>query len=215
MSHARFLATLFGFLACWVTSAIAGEGVVTIPLKEIWALDVPGTRDLRKLTDQRPDIAIAERIDRILQVNPTKGNRKGFAVAGEDLAAVKEALARLSDKRAAPESLPSDMEVSLVFFSTPFSYYVHLQSVERRGDVITIKYAFVPHKTKELTAHFAIIPMGKLPVGKWQVKIVQLPMAQEYKAAGFKPVDSKTAREIVCAPFVFETVLPNGVKPDN
>ncbi len=104
--------------------------------------------------------------------------------------------------------------MTLVFFSQEFNCYVRLQSVERQADVITVKYVFVPHKTKELTDHFALIPIGKLPKGKWRVEIVQSPMEQKYKDAGFKEVSAKIAGQVVCGSFTFEIVSPDGISSD-
>lgn len=197
------------------SSAIADDKPVKIPLKEIWALNMPGTKNIRELKGQQSDDSLVIQLERLLHSKQIKARRKGFAVPGTGLAALNRAYAGLFEKQTTHESLAAKNEVSLVFFSRPSSDYVHLQSVERQGDQITIKYVFVPHKTRELSAHFALIPMGKLPAGKWRVDVVKSPMAQKYLNAGFNPVDDNVARGIVCAPFTFEIVSPKAHTPDN
>jgi hypothetical protein len=55
----------------------------------------------------------------------------------------------------------------------------------------------------EATVHFALIPLGELEAGKYQVSFEQLPIEQEWLDAGFESVPP-SASELVCLSFAFE-----------
>jgi hypothetical protein len=201
-------ACALALLLCVVVTAerVAKQSeAVEIPLKEIWAYNMPGTRDLQKVED-RLTPKQWEEIRRSLSVQPPQGKKAGtgFAVVGVGPDAMREVHVVLVEGKKPSQIFPSNSDVSLVFYSYQFNRYVHLRSVSRRGNVIEIQYQFVPHKTKELTEHFALIPLSKLQLGKVQVDVVQAPMAQEFVRAEWKPVGDDTARQIVCGSFSFE-----------
>jgi hypothetical protein len=179
---------------------------VEIPLKSIWAHEMPGTRDIRVLekgvVSQRA--SLADQIGGALDFIP-KGQTagKGFAVVGTDKEALRNAHKVLVQTRKPRQSFSASADLSLVFFSHPFGQYVHLAHVEQRDKTIKISYRFVPHETKQMTAHFALIPLGKLTAGGYQVDIVRLPLEQKYVAQGFKPVDPQWESRVVCQPFSF------------
>lgn len=180
---------------------------VNIPLDEIWGYNMPGTYDVRKMDDQRAAKQV-EAIRRALSTTPPQGKeaKAGFAVVGNGLDALGEANAVLVDGKKRSPTLPADSEISVVFFSYQFGPYVHLHKVARRGNVVEIRYRFVPHKTEEVTEHFALIPMGKLAPGKVQVEIIQSPMEQQFVIAGWKDIAPDLARRVVCKSFSFSVV---------
>ena len=61
--------------------------------------------------------------------------------------------------------LSPDEPTTLVVFSHPCSYFFRLKRVERDPGVITVQYQFEPHFSPESTVHFALIQLGKLPIG--------------------------------------------------
>ena len=101
---------------------------------------------------------------------------------------------------------PLGSEISVVFFSYLGGPYVHLYRAERRHGDIEIRYRFVPHETKELTVHVALVPLGKLQSGKYRVNIVRSPMEQRMIDLGFRDVSDENARRIVCSSFSFSVV---------
>jgi hypothetical protein len=177
---------------------------ITIPLDQIWAYDMPGTRDIQKF-ERHGHSELLEAIRRTLSTRPPQGKtaRAGFAVVGDGPDALPDIHAVLVEGKKPRENFPPDSDLTLVFFSYQFGFYVHLHSVSLRGDFIEIQYRFVPHKTKEVTEHFALIPVGKLRPSKVQVDVLQLPMAQEFASAGWKPVNDDVVRRIVCQSFSF------------
>jgi hypothetical protein len=218
MSHARSLATaLVAFLLC-VPHAFAQQDLqadITIPLKEIWAYDMPGTRHIRELEPQafeRPKRAgpLVRAIHAFLnQVSPSEFRPgPGFAVQGTGIEALRRAKAVLADKEKPVQVLSAADDVTLVFFARSGGVYLHIDEVKRDGTSVSIKYHFVAHLTTDRTTHFALIPMGKLTPGKYHVSLVQLPPTTEPPSSKLidkpKPPDAEWVSRIVCSPFKFD-----------
>jgi hypothetical protein len=141
-----------------------------IPLSEIWAFEMPGTKDIDELHKQWRPEDIAR-----LQRNPApkeKSARPTFAVQGTGFEALRNSYEVLAQKKDPNRSFDTNTEISIVFFSITDNWYVHLQSVELKNKTITLNCNMVTHETQETTRHFALIPTGKLPSGKYQVDVV-------------------------------------------
>ena len=211
MNH---LLRIIGFTVCLVASSTAmsaerdkkSNELQVIPLKEIWAHNMPGTRAVHELepSNSNQRSSLANQIGGSLDFTP-KGQvvGKGIAVLGVDKKALSNAHAVLVKGNKPRQTFSDGDDISLVFFSHLFSQYVHLHSVERSDKVIKISYRIVPHETKQMTAHFALIPLGKLPAGKYRVEIARLPLEEKYVSQGFKPVESRWEKRVVCQPFSF------------
>jgi hypothetical protein len=201
-------------LVLGASDAIAAKDpgdVVKTPLNTIWAYAMPGTRDIHELEktalSAKQAASLDNQIGNVLQFLPkSKTTAKGFAVAGTEKEALSKALSAFIKKQQPRQAFPANAQVIVFFFSHSFGQYVHLNDVERREKTIKIVYRFVPHKTKQLTAHYALIPLGKLPIGKYRVDIVRLPLEQKYVNQGFKSVDSQWGNRVVCQPFSFEVI---------
>jgi hypothetical protein len=184
-----------------------------IPLSDVWALNMPGTKDLSTIKDKRPagyQGPLRSRLfdtarQTLLKKFPEKEARPGFAVSGTGRAA----LARTSQELYktglwSGSPLPSNDEISLVFFSYPSAYFVQLVRVERHDNVFRVVYRAVPHYSPESTIQLALIPVGKLTAGEYEVEIVQLPMDEKYVEAGFESFDEEATKRTVCQPYTFE-----------
>jgi hypothetical protein len=191
-----------------------------IPLKDIWALGMPGTRDVHDLEPDKfgPRISKLSSAEQIkimgkslmsqiggrLQYNkPGQPARQAFAVMGIGADALREAAAVLSDKKKSQVSFPANSNISVVFFSHVSGYYVYVTRVVVKRSLIEISYRFVPHETKEMTSHFALIPIGKLPPGEVKVDINRSPIEKKFVDAGFKEPPSSMDSQIVSRPFRF------------
>ena len=200
--------------------AVAETETVTIPLDQIWAYRMQGTRDVRELeprhfgerTREQPESvrhqllvdSMTEQIRKTIKyAEPPSANAKpGFAVLGRGLEALREAYLVLVEKHEPQELFPEDSEVSLVFFTHFTGSYVQLSDVKIKDNDITIHFRFIPHETKNITCHFAIIPLGKLSVGKYHVDLVQLPIGEQHTESGrLAPIER--VRQIICQPFSF------------
>lgn len=183
------------------------------PLREVWAIDMPSTKELGTLLKAEE----GEYIDRasqrlfdtarrtLLKKYPERESQKGFAVSKTDREALADVSRLLSEEgHWGAQPLESSKEISLVFFSHPSSYRVHIEKIDRHEDTFRIEYRFVPQPTVEPSIQLALIPVGKLPVGNYGVEMVQLPLEQEYLDAGFKPVSEEGSKRIVCQSYSFQ-----------
>jgi len=153
-----------------------------IPLKEIWALDMPGTKSIEELEPKIyttvKGVNGARSHDLLekswtTQFSKTLGSLKrgdqpgkGFAVSGTGLDALKNALAA---REKPPESLPEG-EVTLVFFSHSGGH-VLIDRVTRAGNQFDIHYRVKVTNTMDLVKKLALIPIGELAKGEYDVRI--------------------------------------------
>jgi hypothetical protein len=174
------------------------EKTQVIPLDRIWALNMPGTKAVGELDSvQEPSGVVRHpsirEISRMLSSRTASNEKAGttFIVAGSDARALQNAQAVFTDTRERATDFPSKKDLSLVFYSRLSGRYIHLVSVEVVCHVFTINYRFVSHNTRDSTVHFAIIPIGQLPMGEYEVKIEQLPPVDEKGMLTSPVVDSE------------------------
>jgi len=92
-----------------------------------------------------------------------------------------------------------------------------LKDVRQTKETVTIRYQFAPHCVSEmisanLTCHFALIPLGKMPTGDYSVNIVRLPMENKYEK-NHRPVSTGQEEKIICKSFRF-SISTAGDKSD-
>ncbi len=181
----RLFAILSFVLCC---SPVYAEEPVEIPLDQIWALDMPGTRDLRELEqgDKFKSLSATERIQNslventrwLLNVNhrPSYGSvvGRGTVIAATGLEALKHANAILADKQTRIEWFDSSEELTLVFFAYESGRRVRLSKVYSTKKEVVVEYAFEAVEFPKSTSQIALIPLGKLPPGNRNVKITRL-----------------------------------------
>jgi hypothetical protein len=188
---------------CSITST---DGAIEIPLSEIWGHDMPGTRRIAELMDdpQSEDSLMGQ----IGKAHSYKRGDKpvgpGLAVEGTGTEALKNAHAVITGKDPRPVFLSKDQEVSLAFFTMYTGYYIHVKKVTLSGNTIRIRYEFLPHISKDITQHFALIPLGRLHKGEFEVEIVGEPLAQKYIDRGWKEFDDEKKARVVSSSFKFE-----------
>ncbi len=206
-------------------TATYGEQTTSIPLNSIFALNMPGTRDIRELepesfgehtrklsSEDRFRLLGESRIDQIRTAlqrdNPTKdGNAKtGFAVVGTGKEALDNAYKVLVKDAKRDTSFPFGSNITLVFFSKFAGQYVHLDRIQLRGNEIEVGYQAVPHITADSTWHLALIPVGELPIGKYEVEIGQVPGGKDKTGHFIGGFSASVAQRIVCRSFSFSIV---------
>ncbi len=226
-----FLTTLALSLIFVTAAAANDEPVVTIPLDQIWALDMAGTRDINEYDFSHDDPRIKGR-DRLsegrgitgqlrskLWLKPLKQDALPAIILRQDgpkrllpmlrtagsTVNREESIFRIRFEQLNDRFLipRTGFRFSLFFYSHPSAYRVEFVKVERRGMEIDVSYRFVPSYSAENSAHWALIPLGELPAGDYHVNINKLPMAQEFLDAGFQPVSEEAAKRIVCQPLDF------------
>jgi hypothetical protein len=199
MRYAFCLATAFAVASATPSLAAEPESeAVEIPLEEIWAFKMAGTRDIQELD---PRVAAEETM--ITRMGQALFRRRGFrreardeagpcfVVNGEGKEALTNAVKVLVDGEEPLESVPAGHDVSLVFYSYPAPGYVFFDSVRRSSDHLTLNYYVMVHQTADITVHFALIPLGKLDAGKFTVDVVEVD-------GGGPKYDPEQAQQAVC-----------------
>lgn len=179
--------------------------VVEVPLDNVWAFRMPGTRDVAGMIRDSHSL-LFDQIRGTLSTLPEKGSKAkpSFVVAGDDLAALKAAKEVLADGKPPRTSFRSDEELHVFFFSRLCFVYVHLDSVQRSKSNIEIRYSFVPHDQSVMTEHFALIPLGRLPRGEYRIDIIRSPVSSKLIAQGYVPTSDAVADSTVCKSSEFE-----------
>lgn len=189
-----------------------------IPLKEIWALGMPGTKNVRDLEKDlweqntsrdfmKQSLCIKAQKLLMKRLKPDEQAPPAFFVEGTGLDALRQLVNQLEKyeksegEHPAVAKVPAHKELSLVFFSYGGGRYIHLDSVKQGGNRIGIDYHEVAHQSKDVTSHFAIIPVGKLEPGPGKVLIDQLPPVHQ---EGARVTVLKDSYKTVCSPFTFE-----------
>jgi hypothetical protein len=235
MRFAFLLATAFAVASATPSLADEPESeAVEIPLEEIWALDMPGTRPLTEiepgrlrgnsrerhgpLTQEiRRALGTKRETDRLAKRNII-GERQtpfgpqpiysdppkeedvgpGFAVVGIGRDALNAAHAVLVKDQKRSETLSGP--VSLVLYSLIAGVDVCLDTVTRNEFAITLRYHLEtdeePFSSGVATSNFALIPLGPLRPGKYDVAIERRP--------GNVNGEEAIAEAVICEPFSFE-----------
>jgi hypothetical protein len=180
---------------------------VVIPLDQIWATQMPGTRNVDEL-----DRSLVGEIRRVIghSTPENQETKAAFAVLGTGADALLAAHAVFVGKVFAEnikrrQTFPEESTVSIVFFSAESGNYVHLDRVECQGSVVSIYYRFVPIESVKppLPKQFALIPLGKLPPGKHRVNVIESPPEQKTMSSMWFPQSYADTLRIVGNSFSF------------
>jgi hypothetical protein len=204
-----------------VTNAVAETAneqskTTIIPLKKIWAWDMPGTTDVRSLEPQffgapirteaqlkQAEHSLISQSLRPLASDARQKAGEAFAVAGTGIEALENAHAVLAENREPRKSFSTKDELSVVFFSRISGTYIHIDKVQQQGQRIEIRYKFVPHIDGHLTVNFAIIPIRTQSEGDVIVDIATLPLEKKFIDLGVAPISKESEARIVCKSFRF------------
>lgn len=186
-----------------------------IPLSETWALRMPGTKNVQELEPEhygksQQGLAEEQQLEHLTQsfshqipqlINEKAKSKpigEGFVVIGTGKQALEDIKKALDTTP--PTTLPANEELTLFFYSRLYGSYVHLKHVARSDKTVTIEFAFVTHRTKDMTNHFALIPLGKLSPGNYEVKITP---SSNKRLSGKGWTLESAAKDFVCQPFRF------------
>jgi hypothetical protein len=132
--------------------------------------------------------------------------KAAFAVKGNDMDALRAAHATLVHDIRPAQLFNVGQDISIVFYSYQAGCLVQIREVQRHGSVIQIRYQFVPHALASLTSHFALIPMGKLRKGNYEIEIIQTPMDRKLASRDAERINEAWERQLICKPFSFSIV---------
>jgi hypothetical protein len=189
--------------------------VVTIPLDQVWAYEMPGTRDIRELDRANIKLLGKALLDPISvsllespnRPKPGESAGKGFAVTGTDRVALQRIYAILVGGEKPHSTFSTDDEVTAVFFSYPFAgRYIHIGQIERLKGEFKISYRGQPYSERHFSFALALVPLGRLTEGQYQVTMIQLPLEEKYIKRGFRPREKQWSERFVCGPFSFHIV---------
>jgi hypothetical protein len=214
----RILAIAVVWLCCSVGHA---EEAVEIPLSEIWALDMPGTKNVKELEPEHEKLKgmqSSEVIERSLIYNtawllnannrPPSGGiaEQGFVVPATGFDALKEANAILSKKASREHILPAGQSLTLVFFSYSCPRSIQIDEVIRSENRVVVKYHFHAHNLRKSQSNFALIPLGTFSadgIERQNVKVTFERLPDTSRDSATAPLDDRRALETVCDSFVF------------
>lgn len=179
------------------------DGATLIPLDQIWAWKMPGTKNVGKLDADKTETGAIYQILASLSKRPKEGEKAGpaFVVEGTGEEALKKAADVLTKREEATPRVAADTDLSLVFYSYSCGQFVHIVSVEKAEKQIRVKYQFVGHPTTNMTSHFTLIPLGELPEGEVEVIIEQTPSIDE---RGEEQPPFRDLERLVSDSFTFE-----------
>jgi hypothetical protein len=187
----------------------------TIPLNQIWAYRSPGMRnifDLDVAPADRPGKGLIGSVLRSWMLRAEKLKykdvaRPGFAVAGDGRSALRVAHSIFINEEKPRDKFSADEEITIVFFSEPAAgNRVQIQQVKREVGRIEIQYRLEPYFESSLSETFALIPLGKMPVGEYRVEMRQLPLDKKYNKWERKPIDEEWSNKFLCKRFSFAVV---------
>ena len=173
-------------LAVFVGLLISAVQAEEIPLKSIWALDMPGTQDIRKLEPVDPDPkremerfsldeAIRSQLIKLvcLPLNKPEAERpsppSAFIVQGEGIDALRAVHAVIVKEDKAP-AIKAAQPASLVFFSCSSGGRLLFDSIKVVDREVVVRFHYKRTEKKEPGPQLALIPLGKLDAGKYRVK---------------------------------------------
>lgn len=171
-----------------IVSLFALAGIVKaeeIPLESIWGLNISGTSDVKDLIPppkQNPgseedfvNSSLVEQVSQLLGHRhvPGEGNkaREGFVVVGVGKTALEKAREVLAGKAKPLKEISPGEEASLVVFAYASGRSFCLEDVNVDGGDIAVNYHLQAHEQMSSSAHFALIPLPKLPAGKVKVEM--------------------------------------------
>jgi hypothetical protein len=223
LSHLTTFFFAGAVLICFVSKVEAKEDAPpqkngsnrrVIPLNQIWAYDMPGTKDIGDLGRHQARsegmkflASISE--SSVLRAQRQNGEpaRQGFAVVGNGLTAMRAAHAVMEGEAKQTTKFSPDDEITLVFFSEPATgAHVYVRRVEREGNNIEIQYQLEPYIQRHYSFGFALIPLGRLPFGQYTVGFLQLRAEERHIRLGFRPFNKKWSDRFLCKPFTFKVI---------
>lgn len=216
-SYAMALTIVSACVASAIAADIGSDDPVEIPLKKIWALNIPGTRNVRDLDPPRQRepqseeefirTSLVEQIVHSLSRNhwPKEGEKAGqaFVVVGTGVDALRQATRVLAGEAKRKEAVPADKELTLVFYTYNSGRSLRLDEVHRRGNEVAVDYHLEAYEGMlQSFTYFALIPLGKLAPGEVQVTVTRATdTGPSYLVERFKSVP---AERLVSGSFTFE-----------
>jgi hypothetical protein len=199
-------------LAC-LSSAVFAED---ISLTDVWAWKMPGAKDIRELEpgvfgaeaknlkvtlrEKREQESLINQIERALSHRDLhKPALSGFAVSGNADDALRGAFDVLVQNQKPKVAFSSNDTIWIIFFTLSAGDYAQVTGATRSGNHITVNYGFITHRQLFTESYFALIPLGALETGKYEVKFVDTVDPDRTQ----QPESDKDTKRIVSGSFSF------------
>ncbi|BBO34565.1 hypothetical protein [Lacipirellula parvula] len=160
------LAAIIGLVA---VPCVAEE----IPLKSVWAYQMPGTRGFCNGEPNKSPTAVDDILAALSEGTPaTSKSSRGFILNGAGVDELRTARSVLDGSEKPRYRFSSNDEINVVFFSRECGQDFHIKGATRKGTRLTVHYIGIPHKSGNTSPQFAIIPFGKLSPEKYHVAFI-------------------------------------------
>lgn len=182
----------FSLLVIVLCSSINyAEESMEIPLGDMWGIEIEGTKSPGKFIPTRPILQLADEtndklahyaIHEWVKQQPTAAIHRnlscrtefgpGFVVGSVDTAALLSAKVILCDGAEPSDTFSTNHALTLILYTGSIDIF-DLKPVKRKGNRIEVEYETPdnPFPTLAITPRFAMIPLGKLPRGTYEVVI--------------------------------------------
>lgn len=170
-----------------------GEGLVEIPLSDMWGQNIKGTKNagelfptraILRLSDDTNDKQVQWAVRKWVEEQPVEAIHlnlsrtkrmpmpPGFVVGGANKAALLTAKMILCDGLEAKNSFSTKHDLTLVLFTGSYDIF-NLKPVTIEGNRIKVQFDIPEKRIHTMTTipHFALIPLGKLRAGDYSVVI--------------------------------------------
>ncbi|BBO33404.1 hypothetical protein [Lacipirellula parvula] len=215
MLHAHALLSALLSIAIVASVSVAVEpndpkSPVVLPLKEVWALAMPGTKAFPSTHKDdagnyvSSDGQVSQQLNEAFaSVARSKESTEGFVVAGTGIDSLKALTQALQNSTGKRDAFTTEEELNIVFYALEYGSDVHLTNITRDKSEITLSYRFAPHFEANVSSNLAVIPLGKMPQGNYSVKLARQPLERKYQTLKVKNPSKKEASRVVCKPFRF------------
>lgn len=139
-----------------------------------------GMEEMRKLAAKSLVVPIERAMDK-RQANSAGSAGQGFAVAGRGHSALPGIYDVLVEGKKPTNVFPEGTDISAIFFALKSGVGIQIDSVERTGNVVDVRYVMLVPGINLNVLHWrlAIIPLGKLPPGNYSVQMKRAKAREE------------------------------------
>ena len=188
------------------------ETSLVIPLEDIWAWNISGTKSLMTLTSVDPSKknkywTYIEDVNQTLgPVDQNNQSSRGVVVKGTGLDALRNVHAIRTKHQASEETIKAGSDISILFFMHAMSPNLQLKRVTVENYTIEIVYELVPRIDAGKTTHFALIPIQAVKEGQYQVKFTRSTSTETFDDVGISQLPIEVSELAVSKPFHFKVI---------
>ena len=180
------------------------EKMDEIPLSEVWAWKMPGTRQFISRHDETVDKlpSTEDFFSSLVHISRHEKLPPAFAVSGRGIDALNKAYEILSKQEKMTNDFTPEDDLSMIFFGVGRHEQIHLERVERQPRKVLVYYKLVPHLIGPQTSyHFAVIPLGKLPEGETKIEVIRSSYEPIKESPNYNPPPLELESQMISTAF--------------